>query len=1153
MKIDDLTILFQKNLEVKMQKSAASLGKSNLFFVKKDVSPQMSFKTNNLLIYTMKRKTFLRHNLFLCALFFFCALATTTIAQNTKVGSKPISGVITDDKGESIIGASILVKGTTLGTITDFDGKFRLEAPVNSKLTITYVGYTPQEIAVNESNTYKIVLEEDTKKLDEVVVVGYGTVSKRSYTGSAASVKSEDLTALKTISPTQGLQGRAAGVNVTTASGMPGAPTTIRVRGVNSISSGNDPLWIIDGVPMYSGGGLERSSSTVSQDPMSMINPSDIESMEVLKDAAATAIYGSRGSNGVIMITTKSGKKMGGKGTINVDYTMGYSSLTRTPKQIGYATTEQWFGLVDKAVQHESGDPTKLFQPMTVLDLATVKFTPISREQALATNSDWFNETIRTGEYKDINLNMTRGFEGGSVYTSFNYRNDAGILKNNDINRITGRVNADFSVIKNLQVGTNMAFSHSLNNRVKTGYAGAIGNGGGKTGAFEAANRNAMPWMPILDATNPTGYWSAQSGNLAANNDRSLLQDYVEQNRVLANTFAEFKVEAIKGLSLRTEFGMDYISNSSVDWRSQYVTEDALSYSLDQNVNRTSINYNAYLKYNNTFGAHSFNTVLGTESMRSTSWTRLMEAKSLGGLYPELGTNAGVKLDMSSQTSTQDYLRSYFFRTDYRLLNKYVFALSYRRDGSTKFASATGGNLWGNFTAFSGGWLVSEEAFFEPFRNIMNQLKLKGSFGQTGNNAIPNGAAMTTYGNNSRYGTDDIIASGTTVTNVGNLNLTWETTNSTDLGIDFGFLNSRISGSIEGYYKKVTDMLLYVDQPLSTGVGGTQPRMWMNVGDMANYGIDFSVNSKNIDTKNFSWSTEFNISFNENKILSLTDALNVGGKGIGYSSGTQNVTGYKLGTYFMSEYAGIDQEKGVEMIYEIDQAQYNSTGKTVKTGRKIPATIENLAVNRYLFTDADNYRTVVPKLFGGLNNTFKMYGFDLNVFFTFSGGNWIYDYNRRRSSYVHNGQTVLLADMIGNTWEPGKTDATYPIQSWGSSYAGAAWSSTADDPNFPVGNAKGWWDSNITNKGNYSPESNGHSKFMYKGDFIRLKNLSLGYSIPKIITAKLALQQLRVSVQATNLLTFTAYPGYDPEGARWVDATGIPNTQTISFGLSAKF
>ena len=572
---------------------------------------------------------------------------------------------------------------------------------------------------------------------------------------------------------------------------------------------------------------------------------------------------------------------------------------------------------------------------------------------------------------------------------------------------------------------------------------------------------------------------------------------------------------------------------------------------MDQNVSRTSINYNVYAKYNRTIGAHSINAVLGTESMRANAWTRLMEAKDLVGLYPELGSTPGSMLQMSSKYNFEDYLRSYFFRLDYRLLDKYVLALSFRRDGSSRFATKDGGGLlYGNFAAISGGWLLSEEEFFTPIRNIMNQLKIKGSFGQTGNNSIPTSSAITVYSNSgsNRYGTDDIIAAGTVVTNMGNGSISWETTNSFDYGIDYGFLNNRISGSIEGYYKQVSGLLLEADLPLSTGIAGN--KMWQNVGNMANYGVDFSLSSKNIVTKDFSWSTDFNVSTNGNKILSLTTGMDAGGKGGSYKiSGTRIVTGQRIGTFFMADYAGIDPAKGVEMIWEIDQKEYNATGKTIKTGRIIPATAENVAVNRYLFTD----KTVIPTIYGGLNNTFKIYGFDLNVFFTFSAGNYIYDYNRMRASYVHNGQTVLLADMVGNTWEPGKTDATYPIQSWGSEYAGAAWSNTADDPNYAAGNAKGWWNPDPAAKGNYSPTAGQHSKFMYKGDFIRLKNVSLGYTIPKTLSSKIALQKLRLSVQITNLLTFTEYKGYDPEGATWVDATGIPNTRTISFGLSAKF
>jgi TonB-linked SusC/RagA family outer membrane protein len=1082
----------------------------------------------------MKRKTFLRQNLVLCALFFFCALTTNLGAQNSKAGSKSIYGVIVDQKGETIIGANVLVKGSKIGTITDIDGKFKLDLPTNSKLTVTYVGYLPQEIVINENSIYKIVLEEDAKKLDEVVVVGYGTVSKRSYTGSASSVKSEDLTALKTISPTQGLQGRASGVNVTTASGMPGAPTKINVRGVNSINAGTSPLWIIDGVPMYSGNGLEASTNSVAQDPMSMINPSDIESMEVLKDAAATAIYGSRGSNGVIMITTKSGKKSDQKGNVNVDYTTGFSDLTLTPQQIGYANTAQWFGLVDKARQNSGLLP---FEPNDALS-ASLLNNAITRDEALQTNSNWFNEVLRTGQYHDINLNLTKGFKGGSVYSSFNYRTDQGVLKNNDLDRITGRINTEFEVIKNLQVGTNIAFSYSHNNRVKTGTAGTVGGGAGTAGAFESANRNALPWLKIYDTVtseNPTGYWYPKAGNIVANNDRRYLQDYVDQYRVVGNAFAELKIAPVKGLSLRSEFGVDYINNSSVNWINSFIAPQ--SSAVDQNTTRRVINYNAYFKYNNTFGANSFNTVLGTESMRMSGWTRYMSANNLIGSYPELGSSLpGTMINMKSYWSAEDYLRSYFFRTDYRLLDKYVLAVSLRADGSTKFKY----DPWGTFTAFSAGWLISEEGFFESLRKTMNQLKIKGSFGQTGNNSVPNDIFDVVITNDPKSYYGGSVSNGTILKSIGNQSITWETTNNYDAGVDFGFLNNRITGSVEYYYKLVSDMILKAALPPSSGITGGNS-VYQNIGDMANFGVDFSLTSTNINNKNFKWTTSFNISTNGNKVLSLSPEMNVGGKGVAYTAGTQNVTGQRLGTFFMADYAGIDPDKGVEMIWEIDKVEYKASGKTIKTGRKVAATSANIVENRYLFED----KTIIPTYFGGFNNTFSSHGFDLNVFFTFSGGNYIYDYNLKRASYVHNAQTVLLTDMIGKTWESGKTDATYPYQTWQSDYPNAAWDTQTND----------WATATTaTNKkdSKFATVSDMHSKFIYKGDFIRLKNLSIGYNLPKNLISKISLENLRFTVQVSNLWTLTSYPGYDPEGASYVDAAGIPNTRTISFGVSAK-
>lgn len=1083
-----------------------------------------------------------KHSIILFLSLLMLVLSVNTLAQNTRT----ITGVVTDAKGESIIGANIMVKGTAVGTITDFDGKFSLPVSNSSVLVISYVGYNPQEVIVGDKVSLTVRLVEDNQNLEELVVVGYGTVNKRSFSGSVATVSSDDLSALKTVSPTQGLQGRASGVNVTTSSGLLGAPTKINVRGVNSINAGTNPLWIIDGVPMYSGGGLETSASTVSQDPMSMINPNDIESMEVLKDAAATAIYGSRGSNGVIIITTKSGKKGDKKGNVVVDYSTGFSQLSRSPEKIAYANTEQWISLADMAVRNQTGVADALWQPSQTLDPGKVPFSALTREQALLTNSNWFNQVLRTGEYHDVNLNMTKGYQTGSIFSSFNIRNDKGVLNNNDMQRVTGRVNSQFEVIKNLTVGTNMAFSYSKNNRVKTGYAGAIGGGGGTTGAFESANRNAMPWMPIYDENDPTGYWSARSGNLAANNDRRFLQDYVTQYRIVGNSFAELNISPIKGLSLRSELGVDFINNSSVDWRSALVTEDNKSYALDQNSNRTVLNYNAYFKYNRTFGVNAFNTVLGTESMRVTGWKRLLEAKALIGQYPEIGeANPGQMLRLNSSWSTEDYLRSYFFRTDYRLMDKYVFAVSYRTDASSKFQ---GKYKWGHFAAVSGGWLISEEEFFQPFSNIMNQLKLKASFGQTGNNAVPNDIFVTNYQNQNanRYGDDSLIGSGTSVSNLGNADVSWETTSNYDIGIGYGFFKNRISGTLEYYYKNISDMLFKRALPVSTGIGGNA--IWDNVGDMANYGIDFSLTSVNFDKKNFKWTTTLNLSTNRNKVLSLTPEVDNGGKGMAYSNGTRNVTGKRMGAFFMADYAGIDPEKGVEMVWEIDQTQYNATGKTIKTGRKVPATTSNVDLNRYLFEE----KTIIPTFFGGINNTFTYKNFDLNVFFTFSGGNYLYDYNIKRASYVHNGQTVLLADMIGNVWEPGKINAKYPLQSWGSQYNNAGWDVTADDPTLESGNKKGWWATAGAGDKNYNLESRNHSKFMYKGDFVRLKNLSLGYSIPTKYLSKMYLEGLKLSVQATNVFTLTQYPGYDPEGASWIDATSIPNVRTLSFSISVR-
>lgn len=1065
----------------------------------------------------------------------YIATSLVLLGSSFVVNARIVQGTVDEPSGEPLIGVTVMLEGTNTATVTDFDGKYKLEVPEKGNLIFTYVGYEKQKIKLTASNTYNITLKENQELLDEVVVLGYNTISKKSFTGSAVTVKGDEISSQNTLSPTEALQGRVAGLSVITSSGIPGSATSVRIRGVNSINSGKDPLWIIDGVPMYSGGGLESSNGTTPQDPMSMINPNDIESMEVLKDAAATAIYGSRGTNGVIIITTKSGRHRQ-QGSVTIDVSTGISELTRRPEDIGFATTEQWFRIADMAYQHQTGNPDLIYEPSMSLTAAAVPFKPITREEALATNSNWFDHALRKGNYVDVNLGMTKGFEDGSIFTSFNYRNDEGVVKNNDFHKFSGRINANYEVIKNLTVGANMAFSYSKNNRVKNG-ASAIGAGGGTAGAFQSANRTALPWMPIYDETDPTGYWCPRSGNMAANNDRRFLRDYVNQYRVVGNMFAEFKIAVVKGLSLRTEFGIDYINNSSVDWRSAQIYSTGESYTWDQNVNRFVVNWNGLIKYNNGFGNNKISAVAGVESMQMNSWLRKMVGEGLVGTFPELGKNNPSNLtSMNSYLNSEDYLLSFFLRVDYRFMDRYVAALSLRTDGSSKFDAK---KRWGKFIAASVGWLISEEKFFEQFTPIMNMFKLKAGVGQTGNNSVPNGIYETSWSGSGtyRYGDMSDIANGLFLYRIGNKSATWETTTNYDFGIDYGFLNNRINGSIDLYYKKISDMLLNASLPVSSGITGGNS-IWANVGSMANYGIDISVNSTNIINKNFSWTTAFNISFNKNKVLSLTPDLDKGGKGISSSGLTRIVNGHRYGTYFMPEYAGIDQEKGVEMIWEIDYAEYENSGKTIKTGNKIAATEENMQKHQVLFDDKTN----IPTFYGGLNNSFRLKDFDASIFFTFSGGNYIYDFNLKRASYFHNGQSVILADLTEeNIWSPENPNAKYPLQSWNSNYPGAGWNTET-----------GTWDDSPTSQGNYNATYN-HSKFLYKGDFLRLKSVSIGYTLPKKISMKAYLQQLRFYIQATNLWTWTKYPGYDPEGASYVYNPNIPNVKTYSIGLTAKF
>ncbi|MEM1328415.1 MAG: hypothetical protein AAGI23_20845, partial [Bacteroidota bacterium] len=583
---------------------------------------------------------------------------------------------------------------------------------------------------------------------------------------------------------------------------------------------------------------------------------------------------------------------------------------------------------------------------------------------------------------------------------------------------------------------------------------------------------------------------------------------------------------------LRSEGSIDYLNTQGLNWITATLREDG-SFAADENNRRQSLNYNLYGTYNRTFGIHNFSAIIGTESQRINQYNRLMEGQNLTGTYQELGSPQDL-ITMRAGLANEQYLRAYFGRADYKLMDRYLVGFSFRRDGSSKFNEAF---RWGLFPAVSLGWIISDEPIFAN-NETFSLLKLRGSYGQTGNNNIPSNRFVTTYTNraNWRYGPADFIQQGTRITNIGVPSLTWETTSSYDVGLDYGLLEGRIAGSLAYYFQDVSDLLLA--SPLAASAGLEGNRIWGNVGDMQNYGLEFDVNATNINKGKFKWTTDFNISTNHNRVVRLTSDLDRSGRGL-ISGNRVSRTSGRLWTYYMAEDAGVDPERGVNTIWEIDLDRFEQTGETVKTGRRIPATLNNLLNHRIVHED----KSSIPTYFGGLNNTFSYGAFDLSVFFSFSGGNYIYDYDEQRTTEVQFGNVVLREDLIGNTWTPDNRDAKYPELRWQGAYD---WSWDPDVENAESPTGKGNW---IQSTGNYKNESANWTKYLYRGDFIRLRTLQVGYQLPRTAGERLKIQGARIFLSGTNLWTWTAeYEGWDPESGGAV----LPQLRTFNAGFSVQ-
>lgn len=1075
-----------------------------------------------------------------------CFLSVLTFSQDRIVSGK-ITG---QSNGAPVQGASILVKGKKQGTSSGSDGSFSLAVPAKAKILVSGTGFFQQEVATGDLSELTIILEEDVQKMNDVVVIGYGTQKRIDRTGSSSTIKGDKLAGVPVGSFDAALQGRAPGLQVSQAGGAPGSPVRIQVRGTSSVSSGTEPLYVVDGMIIF-----QDLTGTRGLNPLININSNDVESVEVLKDAAATAIYGSRGANGVVLVTTKTGKKGQGKTTLDVN-----RGFTKAIKTMDYVSGSQWLEMVDKArtnsVNYGIAPNLVPFDPLTLVNnnlptpagIGGAQFGPNTawtRTLANQTNTNWQDQLLQDGELTEVNFSTSNGFDKGSFYLSGQMRDETGIIKNNSLKRYSVRSNIDFNPSSKLRSGARFSFSY-LDSKIPQlgsgGNGGAVGRGNtGASGGWGQVNSGALPIMPVY---NPDGtYFDPLRGrNTVAGNDPSNYRDQENQNRFVANVFAAYDI--LPELTLRLEASSDFVNSNAVRWASDIIRYNRRA----DEVGRFIQNYSgtAYFNYDKTFGTnHNIMLTAGTEAQSIKSRRQDYAFEGLVGTQQEIGEIANGQTQFITAVSgifPDRRFTSYFGRANYKFKDRYLLSASFRRDGATPFGIE---NRFGNFPAVSAGWIVSNEEFAKqaPLLQSFSFLKLRASYGQTGNANIPSFAYLNNYVNWPVYGQSAALAFSV----LANQNIGWEKNNQLDMALEFGLFQNRLRGSV-GYFNRISKgMLLNVPVAPNVGIGAGSVSVLTNIGDLRNRGLEFELSSMNImSNSGFRWTTDLNVSFIKNNVLDLTPQFKLLPTGanpvaIGIQQGV-GITqiGAQLGNYYLAEYAGLDNE-GFETIYQIDAKILRETGETVKTGSIVRATQTNINNNRIVHEGKQG----LPTWFGGLTNTFSYKGIDLTALFTFSGGNYIYDGLRENNSYVRAGTNVILSDVYNNTWESGKTDAPYPKLTW----------NQRDNFNNPA-------------NGTPSPQTLGTrtTRYLYKGDFARLKTVQAGYNLPVVLVKKMRLQGVRIYLNVNNLVTFTNYPGFDPEYANvggnsqdrnlnqgFIGSSPIPQVRSMNAGISVTF
>lgn len=1027
---------------------------------------------------------------------------------------KKVKGVVKDASGEAIIGANVLVKGTTTGVITNLNGDFELEVPDNAVLQVTYIGYVQQDIAVKNRNQLTISLKEDTKTLDEVVVVGYGTMKKKDLTGAVASVKMDD-TPLSTISTvSHALAGKAAGLQVNTVSAQPGGGTTFRIRGAASTGAGNDPLIIVDGFPVSNAGNVSvgyNSDNGTTDNILASINPNDIESIEVLKDASSTAIYGARAGSGVIIITTKRGKEgkpkvtYSGSATVQTMATQ-YEMLDAQDFMI---QSNRWFKekwMYDNKVGIYGGKSES--------DVASA-YSPKYSDAEIANpvnDTDWYDHITRTGFQTQHNISINGGTEYTKYLISGNFFNQKGIVKNNGMSRYTGRVNLDQKLSKYAKVGINLTVSRNTLDNVPLG-----------AGQNEYASIlvSAAQFSPLLSVKDENGDYSLDQQAAYIPNPVSLLEisDQTTKERLLATPFVEIK--PINELTLKASFGIDrnyqrrevYMPKTTLygekaDGRADIGQYDRSDYLLELTAN-----------YAKRFGNHNLNALVGYSFQRFTS--KYLNAGNQGFLtdaflFNNLGAGTYEKPWVGSSASKSE-MASFFGRVNYTYKDRYLLTATLRADGASNFAK---NNRWGYFPSVALGWRFTEENFARSLNldKVLSNGKLRLSYGQTGNSNIGD-KSVTYYGTgyNKVFGNKEYT--GVYVSQIGNPDLKWETTTEWNVGLDLGFLNNRFNVTAEYFHKVVSDLLSSRSVLSYNEVGSIAA----NIGKTQSQGFELTVNTKNFDTKDFSWNTDFTFSFYRDKWKERDES---------WSPNPYDMYNAPLRGYYMYLSDGLIQPgeevswmpgalPGQVKLKDIDGYAYNADG-TYKTDKHGIPLRTGKPDGKIDYADAVFKGCSDPGYLLGLNNTFRYKNFDLNVYFY--------------------GQLDLLkSGSYKDYWIVGSGTMT----GVNNLYRGY---------NMPTSAKDVWSHDNTSGKmpGYFQYMSNyGYGDyFLEKSWFIRCRNITLGYTLP-VKSAKKLISNVRIYADVNNLFTITPYDGLDVEtdDSYWA----YPNVRSFSIGLDITF